>query len=408
MIFEAPPFWPAAVGTFSLATLLGWGAISGLGRKNIAAMLRPPTDPAEPAGGWPSVAIIAPARNEEEGLPRALASLEAIDYPRLEVVLVNDHSTDATGALQRGAVERRPDRFRLIEDPPLPSGWMGKNNAIWSAVQTIDPEWFLFTDADCVFAPDAIRRAVAMAAARELDLLPGFPRIELVGIGEKAAMPTITALGWAAVAAKTSRDPKRRHAAGVGAFMLARASAYRASGGHAAIAGEAVEDVWLARLMKANGARYDVMDASELLSVRIYSSLGAIFSGFRKNSYSALERNAALAVVVAFVVWLLGLGAPLAWIAGCAGWAMAASAVDAESWRLVALFGLASHGAVAFALWLRAMALVRVRYAWLLLYPAACALVGAIVLASTWDGAARGLVRWRGRVVPLERQPPRG
>jgi glycosyltransferase involved in cell wall biosynthesis len=385
-------------GLCALAMVV-WAVAMAFADDNIRQMPPPPANPPDLPEGWPRVSIIVPARNEEAGLPRALASLEALDYPNLEFLFINDHSTDRTGKLLADFAGRHPDSARVITDPPLPPGWMGKNNAVWRAAGEASGEWLLFTDADIVFASDALRRAVAFARERQADIAPALLRLETESFWEKTMLSTLAAAGLALCMIRQSRDPRWKHAMGVGAFTLVRREAYFAAGGHAAIAGQAVEDVWLARLLKAKGFRYDIADGTALVKVRMYTSLRAIFAGFRKNTYAATEERVWLAFLGVAGWWLASLAPVMATVGGFLGWI----AGGGSAWGALAGAGAATWLASAWLLGKRARFLIPdIARGWPLLFPVAGTICGAIVLASTWDGAVRRRVHWRGRVVGLK------
>src|SRR4051794_32863197 len=190
--------------------------------------------PALAAEACPALSIVVPALNEAETVEPALRSLLALDYPRLEIIAVNDRSTDATGEiLDRLAAEDA--RLRVVHVTDLPEGWLGKNHALHVGSAAASGEWLLFADADVVYAPDALRRAMALALARGSDHLVALPRILVEGFWEK------TFVGFFMVMFsfrfRTWQAAWRRGYGyvGVGAFNMVRAAVYRALGGHAAL-----------------------------------------------------------------------------------------------------------------------------------------------------------------------------
>jgi cellulose synthase/poly-beta-1,6-N-acetylglucosamine synthase-like glycosyltransferase len=129
------------------------------------------------ATDWPHVSIIVPARNEEQGVRAAVESLLRQDYPALELVVVNDRSTDRTSAILAALAEEHPGRLRVVMVTELPAGWLGKNHALLLGARQSSGAWLLFTDADVVFDPTCLRRAVAYAEAQGLDHLTMSPRL---------------------------------------------------------------------------------------------------------------------------------------------------------------------------------------------------------------------------------------
>ena len=233
----------------------------------------------------PSISLIFAARNEAEKLPQALATLEKLDYPALEIIAVNDRSTDATSAILRNAAER-DDRFKIVNVENLPLGWLGKPHALQSGYEVSKGEWLLFTDADVCFKADALRRAMAMANSRSLDHLTLMGDVEMHGFWEKTVL-SFFALGFyigtnpAAVS-----DPNSRAYLGVGAFQLLKRRAYEMSGTHRRLAMEVVDDLKLGKIVKEAGFRSGVGLAGDYVSVRWHAGLRNIVRGVTKNFFA--------------------------------------------------------------------------------------------------------------------------
>jgi len=158
---------------------------AALGMPTIADISRSAWD-RRPAAN-PRVSIVVPARNEEENIEPTLAQLLALDYDNFEVIAVNDRSTDRTGEIMDkiAASPAAHGRLKIIHVGELPPGWLGKTHAMWSASRESNGDWLLFTDADVLFKPDAIRRALAYAESAAADHLVLFPRIVMRTVGEK-------------------------------------------------------------------------------------------------------------------------------------------------------------------------------------------------------------------------------
>jgi glycosyltransferase involved in cell wall biosynthesis len=219
---------------------------------------------------WPGVSLILPARNEEAGIDEAARSVAALDYPGLEVIYVDDHSSDATPGILDRLVQEFP-RLRVMHDPPTQEGWLGKANAVWQGLGESDASkpWVLLADADVVFEPGALRQAVALAIANKLDFLTCVAYIDNGSLGEELYMPT----AWAGIVQGShfSRlNEPRTPAIGIGAFTLVKRSVYLASGGHAAIRDRQPEDTLLAALIRKHGGNMGVCWTSSMVRVRIY------------------------------------------------------------------------------------------------------------------------------------------
>src|SRR5947199_2314204 len=210
------------------------------------------------AGPLPRVSIIIPARNEERNLEEALRSILALDYDNLEIDVVDDRSTDRTGEILDRLAAVEP-RLRVVHVRELPPGWLGKNHALWLGAEKATGDFLLFTDADVVFEPSALRRAVGAMVSDGLDHLTASPEIarpsvlfELF-IGAFSLFFALFTKPWKV------RDPRSPHHVGIGAFNLVRAAAYRAAGGHRAIAMRPDDDLKLGKLLKTRGFRSELV-----------------------------------------------------------------------------------------------------------------------------------------------------
>src|SRR5689334_11832125 len=211
------------LGLIWVSRLLG----AGFGMRKIADITQANwnRDPVLP-GGDPSVTVIVPARNEAADIEQTLLQLLAADYSNLEVIAVNDRSTDSTGAIMDrvAAAAGTLARLKVIHVLELPPEWLGKTHAMWLAASQAAGQWLLFTDADVRFKTDAIRRAVSYAEAEKADHVVLFPRMIMKGVGERmmiAFFQTLFVFGhrpWRVA------DPTTKDHMGVGAFNLIRAS----------------------------------------------------------------------------------------------------------------------------------------------------------------------------------------
>ncbi len=224
----------------------------------------------------PDVSVVIPARNEEDCLAACLRSLAGQEGVSYEILVVDDHSTDATHAIAESFA------VRVITADPLPSGWSGKCNAAWSGARIAAGNWLLFTDADTKHERNSIAEGLSEARRYEADLLSYSPRQEVHSFVERALMPVIFAELAATYRPKDVCDPNSPVAAANGQYLLIRRSVYDAIGGHAAVAGAILEDVALARLAKAAGYRLRFR-VSSVVSTRMYRSFAAMWEGWTKN-----------------------------------------------------------------------------------------------------------------------------
>jgi glycosyltransferase involved in cell wall biosynthesis len=267
-----------------------------------------PKLPATPGSVAPArLSVVVPARDEGLTIGRAVRSLLAQDYPDLEIIVVDDRSSDATADVLR-ELEASDRRLLVLRVEELPAGWLGKNHALWRGADRANGEWLLFTDADVVFAQGALRQAVAYAEAEGLDHLTLAPYLVARGLALRAF---VAFFGYAFVAlwgAYLANDPKSKRGVGIGAFNLVRRSAYERIGTMRALSLRPDDDIRLGRRLRGFGFRQRVLNGNELLSVEWYPSLAAAISGLEKSMYSSMEYRVVDAVGV-----LLYLGATMVW-----------------------------------------------------------------------------------------------
>jgi len=255
----------------------------------------------------PRLSVVVPARDEASGIGRAVESLLAQDYPDLEIIAVDDRSSDATGAVL-AKLAARDSRIRAIRVDQLPAGWLGKNHALWRGAESASGEWLLFTDADIVFAQGALRRAVAYAVAEQLDHLTLAPRLLARGLALRAFVAFFAYTFIALWGAYLANDPKSTRGVGIGAFNLVRRSAYARIGTMRALSLRPDDDIRLGRRLRGFGFRQRVLNGNDFLSVEWYPSLRAAISGLEKSMYSSMEYRLVDAVgvllyLVATMVW---------------------------------------------------------------------------------------------------------
>jgi glycosyltransferase involved in cell wall biosynthesis len=279
-----------------------------------AAALPAPAD-------WPLVSIIVPARDEEEMIETALSSLLAIDYPRLEIVAVDDRSRDATGVII-DRLATSDSRLRALHIGELPAGWLGKTHAMHRGAQAAKGDWLLFTDGDILFAPETIRLAMTYMQHRKFDHLCMNPGLVPGGYWENAMTACFGMLFFAAF--KTWLIPTRWKGAycGIGAFNLVRATAYFDVGGFERLRLDVLDDVNLGWLIKRAGYRQQLLAGDDLIRVRWQNSFWGVIRGLEKNSFASVHYSLArltaatvLLVVVFFAPYagILFWPAPAAW-----------------------------------------------------------------------------------------------
>jgi len=297
----------------------------------------PPQDTA-----LPSLSIVVPARNEEAEIEAALRSLLQLNYPQYQIVAVNDRSTDQTGAImERLAVEpAAQSKLRVIHVRDLPSGWLGKVHAMWlgsqknaaqknaaqeDAAQESQSDWLLFTDADCVFHPDSLRRAIHYATKTATDHLVLFPTAHMKTIGERMMIGFPQVMSSFAMRPWKVRDPKAHDHIGVGAFNLIRRSAYEAIGTYKALRLEVVDDLTLGETIKKAGLRQDVVFGRDLVSLRWAVGAAGVVANLEKNLFAFLKFRISLVLAVCVLTFFLCV-CPFLGVFLAPGWAKAAFA----------------------------------------------------------------------------------
>jgi chlorobactene glucosyltransferase len=238
---------------------------------------------------FPHVAVLVPARNEAANIGDCIRSLLAQDYANFEIIALDDHSSDRTGAVLAELAAADP-RLRALAGQPLPPGWLGKHWACHQLVQATDAELILFTDADTRHHPHALRNAVSALLREEAALITALPREHVVTWGEKLIVPL---LPWSVfyflplgLAHRMAFPPL---SATIGQFMLFRRAAYEAIGGHAAVRRHAADDLALGRHIIAHDFRWRLVDGVDAVECRMYRNWREAFDGFGKNLFAAFD-----------------------------------------------------------------------------------------------------------------------
>ncbi|MCX5757849.1 MAG: glycosyltransferase [Candidatus Hydrogenedentes bacterium] len=342
------------------------------------------------------VTLIVAARDEEEALEGAAASMAGQDYPALRVICVDDHSADATPAILDRLAAEFPN-MQALHDPPLQPGWMGKQNALWTAAQLTpnDAKWLLFTDADIVFGRTMLRDAVVYAQKNGLYFLTCIPWIEAHSLLERLLLGSLWANHFASIQSANLNDPAAR-AIGIGAFMLVRRDIYFRCGGHAAIADDPVDDVALAALVKKAGGKMGFGRAGRQLRCRQYGSLretlGATVRKQRINQEDRLQYFLA-AIEFQLLQWVLPLPLMIAGIAaqvhhGTFSWGLSVFSLAAGATYVLDAASLA-----------HARTICSLPRTALVLSPVLGLIRIYISAAALWGAATRKPLNWRGRTI---------
>jgi glycosyltransferase involved in cell wall biosynthesis len=355
-------------------------------------------NPVSPSGN-PRLSIIVPARNEEHDIEQCLLSLLALDYDNYEVIAVNDRSTDRTGGIMEGirenshpvsakSAETRVGRplLKVIHHRELPDGWLGKTHAMWTAANEATGDWLLFTDADVLFRPDSVRRALAYAEAENADHVVLFPQMIMKSPGEYmmiAFFQTMFVFGhrpWKVA------DAKARDHMGVGAFNLIRRSTYEAIGTYERLRMEVVDDMKLGKVVKNGGFAQRNVFGDGLISIRWARGAMGIVDNLTKNFFAVLSFQCWRTLISAFVLIFLNI-VPFLGIWAAHGWQ-----------RLPYAIALASMFSIYVGMSWRS----RVPAYYFVLHPISTALFIYTLLRSMFHTLWNDGIIWRGTKYPLE------
>jgi glycosyltransferase involved in cell wall biosynthesis len=330
----------------------------------------------------PTVSAIVPARNEQATIASAVESLAA--QPEIkEIIVINDQSTDGTAAALK-QITCHYAQLRVLETKELPRGWVGKNYAVSLGAEQATGEWLLFTDADGIHLPGSTAHALADAAETGAGLVSYSPEQETRTWWEKALIPFVYTRLCHKYSYTEVNHPDSQVAAASGQYLLIRREDYARIGGHAAVAGEVLEDVALARLAKQAGVRLHFASGDGIMRVRMYRTFAAMWQGWTKNLYPLMGGTSRSVGRELFrvVPWIPLLVLPLALVH--------------LIWGALGVALLAGRHA-AYAADLRRN---RFPAALAIYYLLGVALYAAALLNSEWQ-YARGSVAWKGREYPV-------
>ncbi len=296
---------------FLLLAVLFWLGLK-LGILLFNMVLFPVLRREKPKGPRPSVSLLVPARNEAHNLQETLPGmlLQGVQ----EILILNDHSTDATAEVVE-AFGRQDARVRLIGGLPKPEGWMGKTWACYQLAQAAQGEVLIFTDADVRWGKRGVRAVLARMEREQTGLLSVYPRQMTRSLAERVLLPLIDNVLLCYLPYPLVATPFPSAAAANGQVMAFTRMAYLASGGHAAVRGEVLEDVRLAQKTKAAGQRIGVALGGNLVAVRMYRSYAEIIEGLGKNLIEFHGRSRVV-LALSYLAHLLAytLCWPLAWL----------------------------------------------------------------------------------------------
>ncbi|QEC63909.1 glycosyltransferase [Mucilaginibacter ginsenosidivorans] len=266
----------------------------------------------------PPAAIIIAVRNEEEDLAKALQSVCNINYSNSRIIVVNDRSTDRTADILRDFKVKYP-QLTITTVTTLPEGWLGKNNALYQGYLSSNEEWMLFTDADVVFHPDALSKALSYAVVNKVDHLAILPKVVSRSAILNSVLATFTVMLLLHLRPWDAKKARSKAYVGIGAFNLVRRDAYEKAGTHALIKLRPDDDLQLGFKIKSAGLRQHVLIGNEYVSLEWYKNLGQLANGLLKNSFSVANYNTVRSVAnCALMLIFVALPMPLMFVFGSA------------------------------------------------------------------------------------------
>lgn len=349
--------------------------------------LGPPGADSGPAEPLPTAAVVVAAKDEANTIEPALRALLTGLGPGIDVVLVDDRSTDGTDEILERLGSEFPQLKRARVDT-LPAGWLGKNHALQRGAAVAGPvDYLVFSDADVVFEPGGVRAAVTLAHRRGLDHLGGAPRVLAASWPLAGMVATFGVLFALFTRPWRAADPKSRACVGIGALNVVRRSEYEAAGGHGPIAMRIDDDLRLAKLMKARRGRSAFAIATDICAVAWYPTLPAMLQGLHKNAFAGVNFRLSVVIAATFAL-VLGFLGPFVvpWLPACppgaAPWLAAVAVI---------LLASASDAAVHSGLPRRAG----------LFLPIGIALFLGVLWRSALGALLTRRVVWRGTAYPL-------
>ena len=335
----------------------------------------------------PRISVIVPARNEQVDIEASVRSILAQQHVQVEVIAVNDHSTDRTGAIL-DSIAKSDSRLQVIHNPPLPPGWLGKVNAMQQALDRATSEYLVFSDADTLHQPKCFASAYCAMRERQIEFLSLCPLWVFESFWENALLPhTMVAASIQFFSPSVNRQDSKQGAA-AGAFIMSHRCVFDEIGGLSQIKSEMIDDVELGQLVKRSGFRAQFWLAPTLLTVRLFKSNHDAFWGLTKNILGSVKRIS-LAIpamfLPVFVYWI-----PLVTLA---------VGINKQSVPMM-IAGAIPYAIQVFILLLSTW-ICQIRWSKALFFPAAVAPVFCCFTSALWYRLVSGSIAWRGRVVSV-------
>ena len=346
---------------------------------------------AQPDAEAPLMSVIVPARNEARNIEACVRSILATTWPNLEVLVVNDHSTDRTGEIAR-AVAATDARVKVIDNPGLPAGWFGKQWACHNGAHVAKGPFMLFTDADTRHGPELLARSMNAMHERNADLFTVAGVQIMETFWERLLQPQIFAMLLARFGGteRVSRSTNPYSKVANGQFILVQRAAYDRAGGHESVRGHVAEDMRLAQEWTRLGYSVQMVAGFDQMSTRMYEGFEEIWRGWGKNVWAAGRDTVPAGPALRALYRVLGPLAPLWDVTPAAAIVFALAGVVPAA---VGVWGAASYAA-ATLFWIVVRRAFRAPAWYAFLHPVAACVVTALLVRASWRGS---LVEWKGR-----------
>lgn len=334
----------------------------------------------------PLISVLVPARDEEANIEACIRSLLSLNYPNLEVIALDDRSSDDTYAILC-RLRDQDYRLRVLVGADPPPGWYGKPNACWQMAQAAQGEFLLLTDADCTFAPDALLLALGAMQTHRADVISLVPDLRCQGFWERLLIPIQYFIIYAFLPTPLIRGSRHPwFAAANGAFLFLKRETYFAVDGHRAVKQQLAEDVKFAQHVKRRGRTLWYGDGSRTYAVRMYEGLPVLWAGFSKNLFPAFSKNLPLLAGVLGMLAGMFVLPPFFAVYGLA---------LGRTWAAFPLAAYLILAAVRLALTVR---FGRDSAGYALLNPLAWGMVIGIGINSAYRALSRHGSEWKGRI----------
>ena len=360
---------------------------------DIVVELAPP--PSKP----PLISVCIPARNEARNIRACVDGILKQDYPNLEVIVLDDRSTDPTPEILSELIAQN-DKLRIISGSDLPEGWAGKPHALYQASASARGKWLCFIDADTFLQPESISSCYVKAVETQADMFTIMTFQILGSFWEKTVMPLVMTALSVGFSPRKVNDPRTKDAIANGQFIMVKRSVYDAIGGHESVKASIVEDKAISEQVKWNGYRLIVADGMKVAKTRMYTSLPEMWEGWTKNIYLGLRDQQGL-------LWLGAFGALLAFLASIflPAWPLLGMLWYFNGGTWMAL-GVVTESMLLWAYLIQARMMVAIKLdisPWnAVTLPLGAGVFGAMMLTSAWKVISRKGVTWKGRIYRMK------